>query len=317
MTGVTLRLGSRASALAMAQSGTIAAAVAARSPEVTVEIVPVVTTGDASAGLAFDSVGTVGMFVTEIERALLDDRIDFAVHSLKDLPTAPTPGLVIAAVPPRANPFDVLVRRTRAPLPAAPRIGTGSPRRAAQLLARRPDATIAPLRGNVDTRLRKLDAGEFDAIVLAAAGLERLGLYARLDGEGRLEPLDLLKMVPAPAQGCLGVQCRATDDATRRILAILDDADSRAAATAERALLAALGGGCHAPIAAFAHVTDGVPRRLVLTGLVVAPDGSRLLARTVDGALEDAAAVGMAGARVLFDDGAGPILGRDALVDPA
>jgi len=317
MTTDRLRLGSRASALATAQSRGIAAALAAGPGGPVIDIVPIVTTGDASPGLSFDSVGTVGMFVTEIERALLDDRIDFAVHSLKDLPTAPTPGLVIAAVPPRANPFDVLVRRTAAPLPAAPRIGTGSPRRAAQLLARRPGAVVLPLRGNVDTRLRKLEGGEYDAIVLAAAGLDRLGLLERLDSEGRIELLDLLKMVPAPGQGCLGLQCREGDEATRRFLAALDDPESRVAALAERALLAALGGGCHAPIAAFAHVTDGVPRRLSLLGLVVSIDGSRFLTRTVDGAMDDPVALGVAAARALFDDGAGPILGRDALVEPA
>jgi hydroxymethylbilane synthase len=300
----------------MAQSEGIARDLEARHAGLVVSILPIVTTGDVSQAVAFDSVGTVGMFVTEIERALLDDRIDMAVHSLKDLPTAMTPGLVVGAVPPRANPFDVLVRRTAAPLPDAPHIGTGSPRRGAQLLARRPGARVSGLRGNVDTRLRKLEAGEFDAIVLAAAGLSRLGLLERLDAEGRIEPLDILKMVPAPGQGCLALQCRAADGRTRGVLAALDDADSHVAALAERALLAALGGGCHAPIAAFAHVTDGVPRRLVLTGLVVSTDGARLLTRTSDGDPADPVGLGVAMARALFDDGAGAILGRDAVVTP-
>ena len=312
-----LRLGTRKSALAMAQSGQVASALMARHPGLVVDLVPIVTTGDVAPDAPFDSVGTVGMFVTEIERALLENRIDMAVHSLKDLPTAMTAGLKIAAVPPRANPFDVLIwRDAAAPRAERPRFGTGSPRRAAQILAARPDARVMPIRGNVDTRLSKLGAGEFDAIVLAAAGLDRLGLLPTLDADGRLEPLDMSRMVPAPGQGCLGLQCRADDAATGDLLRALDDFESQVAARAERALLAALGGGCHAPIAAFAHLSDGVPRRLRLLGLVIAPDGRTICRQSLDGDPADPEGLGLAAARALFADGAGAILGRAGVVEP-
>ncbi len=318
MTAPVLRLGSRRSPLAMAQSRGILADLLAIRPAEQIDIVPIVTIGDQTQTIAFDSVGTVGMFVTEIERALLDDRIDLAVHSLKDLPTALTPGLVIAAVPPRANPFDVLIWRAPGLTDqlTEPRIGTGSPRRAAQLLSRWPGARVVGLRGNVDTRLKHLQDRDMDAIVLAAAGLTRLELLGPLEAAGRIEFLDTLKMVPSPGQGCLGIQCRSADLATREWLAKLDDPASHAAALTERALLAALGGGCHAPIAAFAHVTDGTPPRLNLLGLVVSVDGRQTLRETLDGPITEPVDLGVRVARALFARGAGQILGLSAVVEP-
>ncbi|MDZ4804252.1 MAG: hydroxymethylbilane synthase [Candidatus Eisenbacteria bacterium] len=318
MTRPILRLGSRQSTLAMAQSRGILAELQELRPEATIEIVPIVTTGDLMPSVAFDSVGTVGMFVTEIERALLDDRIDLAVHSLKDLPTALTPGLLIAAVPARANPFDVVIWREPPPSNPGPdpRLGTGSPRRAAQLRARWPGAHVSNLRGNVDTRLRRLDEGDLDGIVLAAAGLERLGLLASLEAAGRLEFLDTLKMVPAPGQGCLGIQCRAADHVAQQWVAALDDSPSRAAALAERALLAALGGGCLAPIAALAHVTDGTPPRLHLLGLVISLDGRSAHRESLDGPIDDPTSLGVRMAHALFAKGAGSILEISAVIEP-
>lgn len=302
----------------MTQSRGILADLLAIRPGGKIDIVPIVTTGDQTQTIAFDSVGTVGMFVTEIERALLDDRIDLAVHSLKDLPTALTPGLMIAAVPPRVNPFDALIWRAPglSDQLKEPRIGTGSPRRGAQLLSRWPGASVVALRGNVDTRLKRLEEGDVDAIVLAAAGLTRLGLLAPLEASGRVEFLDALKMVPSPGQGCLGIQCRTADKKTREWLAGLDDPASRAAALTERSLLAALGGGCHAPIAAFAHVTDGAPPRLHLLGLVVSVDGRQTLRESLDGPMDDPVDLGVRVARALFARGAGPILGLPAVVEP-
>ncbi len=240
----TLRVGTRASALARVQTDLVVAALGAP-----VDVVPIVTEGDRSAA-ALTQIGGTGVFVSALRQALLDGDIDVAVHSFKDLPTAAADGIVLAAVPPREDPRDVLVARnglTLGELPAGARVGTGSPRRAAQLRALGLGLEIVPIRGNVDTRLGKVAAGEVDAVVLALAGLRRLGR-----ADEATEILDPIQVLPAPAQGALAVECRLSDDEARAVLRALDDPDSRAAVAAERALLAALEAGCSAPVGALA-----------------------------------------------------------------
>ena len=230
------------------------------------------TTGDRILDRPLPEIGGKGLFTSELENALLSGEVDAAVHSLKDLPVEDTPGIVIAAIPERESAFDVLVSvggKTLADLPEAARVGTCSLRRTAQLLARRPDLTILPLRGNVDTRLRKVMDGEYDAIVLAYAGLVRLGLQANIT-----ETFPLNVMLPAPGQGALAVQCRADDHETLNLLAAIHDPLTAAAVNAERAFLAGLGGGCSLPVAAFAQKNDG---RIILTGAVISADGRQAI----------------------------------------
>ncbi len=266
-----LRLGTRGSELARAQSGHVADALVALGHEV--ELVLIRSEGDVCAGSLRDA-GGLGVFAAALRCAILAGDVDFAVHSLKDLPTSEVPGLVLAAIPPREDPSDVLCARdghTLASLPSGARVGTGSPRRAAQLRARRPDLVVVEIRGNVGTRLARVlgstttDA-DLDAVVLAHAGLARLGrLHAATDH------LDLL---PAPGQGALALECRASDVATRAALAALDHAGSRAAVTAERGLLAELEAGCAAPVGALAVVADGV---LALSAVVLSVEGAATL----------------------------------------
>ena len=264
MTG-PIRIGTRGSALALAQSGHIADAVRKASGR-EVEIVTVSTEGDHStASLA--SLGGTGVFASALREFLLDGQCDLVVHSLKDLPTGPVPGLVIGAVPKRADARDALIARdalTLDTLPAGARVGTGSPRRAAQLLSRRPDLTVVDIRGNVDTRLGKVASGELDAVVLAAAGLDRLG---RLDEATELLGLD--GWPTAPGQGALALEVRAGDE---KLVAALDHKPSRTMVEAERAVLAILEAGCAAPIAARAFTDDGM---LFLDARVYSPDGSQ------------------------------------------
>ncbi len=274
--GAPLRVGTRASALALAQAGTVAARLAALGG-VDVELVRVRTEGDRSTG-SLAALGGTGVFVAALREAVLAGRCDVAVHSLKDLPTGPAEGLVLAAVPPREDPRDVLCAsqgRSLAKLPLGAKIGTGSPRRAAQLLATRPDLQVLDIRGNVDTRLARV-GGDLDAVVLARAGLARLG---RLDAV--TETFEPMVMVPAPGQGALAVECRA-EDATHGAPAVayraLDDAASRAAVTAERALLARLEAGCTAPVGALAR--PDAAGGLVLVAVVLRPDGQVQLRRT-------------------------------------
>ncbi|GAB7192629.1 hydroxymethylbilane synthase [Kineococcus sp. NUM-3379] len=248
----TLRLGTRRSALATTQSGHVADLVTARGRDV--ELVLVTTHGDVSTA-PLTSIGGTGVFVSALRDALVAGSVELAVHSLKDLPTAPPDGLVVAAVPPREDPRDVLVAaggRTLAQLPPGARVGTGSPRRRALLLDARPDLDVVAVRGNVDTRLGMVSGGELDAVVLAAAGLSRLG---RL-GEAS-ELLDPRTFVPAPGQGALAVECRAADESVLAVLRELDDPATRVAVSAERALLAALEAGCSAPVGAYARVLPG------------------------------------------------------------
>ena len=277
-----LRLGTRRSALAVSQSRWVAdrlvAALDARDRKAVVELVEVTTHGDVStAPLA--SIGGTGVFVSALRDALLDGRVDVAVHSLKDLPTGPAAGIALAAVPVREDPRDVLVARDGlrlAELPAGARIGTGSPRRAAQLRALRLGHEVVGVRGNVDTRLRRVAEGQLDAVVLAHAGLLRLGRA----GEAT-ELFDPLRMLPAPGQGALAVECRADDPALLDALALIDDPATRIATTAERALLARLEAGCAAPVGALGQLLrGGSGQELVLHAVVLSPDGRTDLRRT-------------------------------------
>jgi hydroxymethylbilane synthase len=263
------------------------------------EIVPIVTAGDRSAA-PLEQIGGTGVFVSALRTALVSTEIDVAVHSYKDLPTAPCEGVTIAAVPRREDPRDALVARdglTLAELPPGSRIGTGSPRRAAQLRALGLGFVVEPIRGNVDTRLRRVADGAFDAVVLALAGLRRLGR----DGEVS-EILDPIQVLPAPAQGALAVECRTSDPATRDLLSTVDDADSRAAVIAERALLAALEAGCTAPVAALAEIAEGP--EIYLRGSVTTPDGSRALRLSATGPVTDAEGIGRRLAAELIAEGA-------------
>ena len=300
-----LRIGTRGSALARSQTVTVIVALAGLG--IKAEAVEIVTTGDRSTA-ALTQIGGTGVFVSALRDALLSGGIDVAVHSYKDLPTAPEPGLVVAAVPDREDPRDVLVARdglTLAELPVGAVVGTGAPRRAAQILALGLGVEVVPIRGNVDTRLRKVSAGEVDAVVLARAGLARLD---RLDAV--TETLDPLLMLPAPAQGALAVECRASDGELVAQLAALDHADSRAAVLAERALLAGLEAGCTAPVGALAVLAEGEDGpELFLRGSVTAADGSDAVRLSATGPVNDADAIGRRLAADLLADGAKNLVG--------
>ncbi|HET9743063.1 MAG TPA: hydroxymethylbilane synthase [Terriglobales bacterium] len=266
----TLRLGSRGSQLALWQANHIAALLREQGHTTSIEIIR--TTGDKVLDVALAKVGTKGMFTKEIEEALLDGQIDLAVHSLKDLPTELSPEFAIAAIPKREDPRDLFLSSRYGSLhdlPRGARIGTSSLRRQAQLLAIRNDLEIVPLRGNVDTRLRKLESGAFDAIILASAGVARLRLSAPVQ-----QPLSADEMCPAAGQGALAVEVRSADDATLAALRFLDHAPSRVAVGCERALLNTLGGGCQVPIGALAEPhEDG----LMLRAAVADPRGGEII----------------------------------------
>jgi hydroxymethylbilane synthase len=306
----TLRLGTRRSALATTQSRLVAgwiedASVLTGRP-VRVELVEITTAGDVSSA-PLSSFGGVGVFVSALREALLDGRVDLAVHSLKDLPTAPAPGLTLAAVPQREAPNDVLVTadgRSLAELPEGARIGTGSPRRAAQLRAAVPGVKIVDIRGNVDTRLRLATEGELDAVVLALAGLRRLGWEGKVS---EVLPPDL--MLPAPGQGALGVECRADDETVLAALAPLEHPQTRAAVTAERALLARLEAGCAAPLGALAQVSPADPGDLLTLQAVVADvEAVVVLRRSVTGPADRPEELGHRLADELIADGAGRLV---------
>ncbi|WFF01647.1 hydroxymethylbilane synthase [Micromonospora sp. WMMD964] len=318
-----LRLGTRGSALAMAQSGQIAEALTAATGR-PVELVEVVTAGDRSTA-PVHRLG-VGVFVSALRDALTARTIDFAVHSYKDLPTAAAAGLHIAAVPARQDPRDALIARdgrTLAELPPGATVGTGALRRIAQLHALGLQLEVTPIRGNVDTRLARVlgpDA-DLDAVVLARAGLARLGRVDVIT-----ETLDPMLMLPAPAQGALAVECRADDQDLVELLAVLDHAPSRAAVTAERAFLATLEAGCSAPVAAYAILAEGEPvgsaaegdvvNEIYLRGAVISPDGTRDLRLSRTGTPADAAEIGKALAAELLDLGADSILGHEGHTGP-
>jgi hydroxymethylbilane synthase len=292
-----LRIGSRGSKLALWQAEWVAARLGELGVSCRIEIIR--TTGDRITDAALAKIGGKGLFTREIEKALLEGRVDLAVHSMKDLPTAMPGGLVVAAVPPREDARDAVVGCRLEELPAGARVGTSSLRRTAQLRLLRPDLVIEPVRGNVDTRLRKLEEGRYEAIVLAAAGLRRLGWETRI-----AEVLSPEVMLPAVGQGALAIETRADGEACE-LCRLLDDPASRQAVSAERALLAALGGGCQVPIAAHAVVTGETLR---LRALVVSPDGALAVREEIDGPAADAVRLGEELGRRLLAAGAEAIL---------
>jgi len=285
----------------MAQSGGVAAtmiAVLGRD----VELVEITSEGDRNPA-ALTQIGGTGVFVTALRDALLAGEVDLAVHSLKDLPTAAAAGVSLAAVPPREDPRDALCHPgglTLGELPSGSRVGTGSPRRTAQLLALGLGLEVVPVRGNVDTRLKKAVDGEVDAVVLARAGLARLD---RLDAIS--EVLDPIQVLPAPGQGALAVECRADDTELVELLAALDDPESRARVDAERSLLAELEAGCSAPVGALCDVADD---ELYLRATALAPDGSDAVKQSLTGPLADPAGLGRRLAAIMLEDGAAELM---------
>jgi hydroxymethylbilane synthase len=294
-----LRIGSRGSQLALWQADHISGRLREAGHQTEIQIIK--TTGDKITDVALSKVGSRGIFTKEIEDALADGSVDLAVHSLKDLPTDISPGFEVAAINRRENPLDVLCSakyRSIDDLPQGGNVGTGSLRRQAQLKALRPDLNILPLRGNVDTRLRKLEAGEYDAIILAAAGLDRLG---KLEWAQQRIPAEV--MCPAAGQGALAIEIRAGDSITREFISPLNDAQARIATECERILLKQMGGGCQVPIGALAEIRAG---RLHLQAVVASPDGKIVLRESGEGS--DPGALGKSIARKLLERGGASIL---------
>ncbi len=300
-----LRIATRKSQLALWQAEHVAALLRSAHPQLVVELVPMTTRGDQIQDRSLAAIGGKGLFIKELEVAIAEGRADLAVHSMKDVPAELPPGFVIGAVLERADARDALLaarRASLAALPAGARIGTSSLRRQAQILAIRPDLKIEPLRGNVGTRIERLDHGELDAIVLACAGLVRLGLHSRITAH-----LDLTACLPAVGQGVIGIECRADNAGALALIAALEHAATRSALSAERSFSGRLGGSCQSPIAAHARITNGT---LSLHGLVAEPDGTRLLRDTLEGPSADAVALGEALAQRLLAAGAGALLER-------
>jgi hydroxymethylbilane synthase len=304
----TVRIATRASRLALWQADHVARLLKSAAPEVVVEIVHVTTSGDRDQTGALSSFGGLGVFTREVQKAVLDGQADLAVHSLKDLPTESAAGLCLAAVPQRENTADALVLPAGAAaiadlasLSSGARLGTGSLRRQAQLLHVRPDLMFSDVRGNVETRLRKLDAGDYDGLVLAVAGLARLGFADRISLE--LAPP---VMYAAVGQGALGIECREVDTDLRILLAQLDDSAARTRVTAERALLAHLHAGCHAPVGAATRIESG---DLVLEAVVFSPDGKERLFAEGRGPTVDSARLGQEVAERLLAQGADRLIG--------
>ncbi len=297
-----LRIGSRGSKLALWQAQWVQSELAKLNLPSEIEIIR--TTGDKITGVSLARLGkesgVKGLFTKEIEEALAGGRVDIAVHSLKDMPTELPEGLTLAAVPVREDARDAVVGSTLAGIPQGARVGTSSLRRQAQLKAIRPDLEVTPLRGNLDTRLRKLDEGQFSAILLAAAGLKRLGWADRI---AELLPVEL--MCPAVGQGALAIETRSDGGRGEAAARMLDHPETHAAVSAERALLRSLGGGCQVPVGAHAAVQQG---RLTLRAVVVSPDGSALVRREAAGAVEDPESIGKRLAEELLRAGAEQIL---------
>lgn len=298
----TLRIGTRHSPLALWQAEWVAAAL--RAGGIEVELIHITTQGDVQQRGPIEQIGTLGVFTKEIQRALLDERVDLAVHSLKDLPTEPVEGLCLAAVPPRAPVGDALISREGlllAELPHGAIIGTGSSRRRSQLLHLRGDLQMADIRGNVDTRLRKLQEGQYEAIVLAEAGLERLELTVHIS-----QHLPPAVMLPAVGQGALGLETRAADTATRQKLELINHRATHQAVLAERALLAALRGGCLAPVGAWGRLADD--GQLHLSAAVLSVDGRQRIAVEAAGSPSEAAQLGRRAAEELLSQGAAELI---------
>lgn len=315
MSAAVLRIGTRGSHLALTQAGTIRDALVAAGAQA--ELVVVRTAGDASAA-PVEQIG-VGVFTAALREALVADEVDVAVHSYKDLPTAPDPRVTLAAVPLREDSRDALVARdglVLGELPAGARVGTSAPRRAAQLRALGLGFDVVPLRGNIDSRLAKVADGQLDAVVLARAGLSRVGRLAEIT-----ESFDPVQMLPAPAQGALALECRAGDEDIARLLSTLEDSSSRATVEAERALLAALEAGCTAPVGAVAEVVESltddgrVIEEISLRACAAALDGSEVLRASGVGAVQDPQALGRAVAAELLELGARELV-EAVLVEP-
>jgi hydroxymethylbilane synthase len=300
-----LRIATRKSQLALWQAAHVATLLRQAHSGLQVELVPMVTQGDRIQDRSLAAIGGKGLFIKELEVALEEERADIAVHSMKDLPGDLPDGLCIAAVLERADACDALIAPNAVrlgDLPRGARVGTSSLRRQAQLLAARPDLRIEPLRGNVDSRLRRFDAGEMDAIVLACAGLIRLGLEARISGR-----IDIGTCLPAVAQGIIGIECRSADVRVLQLLAALNHPPTRTVMDAERAFAHRLGGSCQSPIAAHATLQGTT---LTLQGLVAEPDGSRLLRDTQSGSADRPAVVGVVLAERILGAGADALLER-------
>ena len=298
-----IRIATRKSALALWQANHVRALLGEAHPGIEIELVKIVTEGDRILDRPLAKIGGKGLFLKELERALLNDEADLAVHSMKDVPAEMADGLVLDAVLPRANPYDALISRGNVPLaelPAGSRIGTSSLRRQSQLLALRPDLIITDLRGNVDTRLRKLDEGQYDAIILACAGLERLGLGERIS-----EKLDGPGWLPASTQGIIGLQCRQADTTTRKLSEPLADHGTGVVANAERAVARVLEATCQVPLAAHA-VLDGDTVRL--DAIVCTPDGTEKVKAGGEASSANAVALGEQVAADLLENGAGRII---------
>jgi hydroxymethylbilane synthase len=305
MTPSTLRIATRKSALALWQAEHVAAELRAAHPGLAVELVPMSTRGDEILDKSLATIGGKGLFLKELEVAMQEGRADLAVHSLKDVPADLEPGFALPAILPRADAADAFISNDYADLAALPlgaRVGSSSLRRQAQLRALRPDLTLLDLRGNVGTRLGKLDAGHYDAILLACAGLERLGLAERI--RARLSAPDWL---PAPGQAAIAVEARSDQPAVLELLAALDDADTRLAVTAERAMNRVLGGSCTVPVGAWCVVTE---HGLHLRGMVGDVSSGRLLHAQAASGSDEAKALGQRVADALFAQGAGAFLGR-------
>ena len=303
--GRVLRIATRKSPLALWQAEHVATLLRGAHPGLSVELKPMSTQGDRILDRSLAAIGGKGLFIKELEVALAERGADIAVHSMKDVPAEMPQGFVIGAFLERADPRDALLCRrgaALADLPAGAKVGTSSLRRRAQILAARPDLAIEPLRGNVETRLSRLESGALEAIVLASAGLVRLGLESRITA--RLAPE---AMLPAVGQGAIGIECRSDDTRSRALVGVLDDAATHTALAAERAFAQTLGGSCQSPIAALARIEED---RLTLHGLVAEPDGSRLLRDSVSGSRAQAAGLGEELARRLLASGARELLER-------
>ncbi|NNJ64351.1 MAG: hydroxymethylbilane synthase [Xanthomonadales bacterium] len=298
-----IRIATRKSELAMWQARHVADRLAALHPDLEVELLPMVTRGDIILDRPLAQIGGKGLFLKELEKALLSNEADIAVHSMKDVPVEPVQGLLTEVMLERANPFDALLGgdgRRLDELEQGARVGTSSLRRQCQLRALRPDLQVADLRGNVNTRIRKLKEGQYDAIILACAGLERLGLEEHIT-----DTLDPPRWLPAATQGTIGVQCRAGDDAVMERIAPLSDPDAVLRTRAERAVATALQGSCQVPLAVFAELDgDGIS----VDGLVGMPDGSEIVRSRREGAADDVDAVAAAVADDLLEQGAGRII---------
>jgi len=298
-----IRIGTRGSRLALVQTHSVADAIRAKHPEVAVDVEIIETQGDRVLDRPLSAIGDAGVFIKEIEAALLEERVDLAVHSMKDLPSKLTDGLALAATTERFDPRDVLVARSASSLETLPRggtVATGSLRRRSQLLALRPDLKVEDLRGNVPTRLEKFDRSTWDAIILAGAGLERLGLATRIRSYIPLE-----SMLPAVGQGALALETRASDREIAETLAFLSHAPTERAVVSERSFLARLEGGCRVPIAAYAEIRGG---SLSLRGYVGAVDGSSHLRREIEGDSSRAEGLGLELAESMLAEGAAAIL---------